>query len=304
MIDLKYHIYSLVAIFIALAIGVLVGISVGGGPSWRSEAINKQSQAIQRLRGEFKNYSDKIGRQQAAIDDLTSDLKEADALVAPFLPSLLAGALAGRGAAIIQLGQADDLSLSVRKTLKMAGAVANSVTRIDTKFSFNDAQELAKAAKVLPLEYQDPSKEPYQQLWGFVASTLSSGRGGKPFEALQSAGVLQQLEGSYAKPNKYLILVTPSGILPGDIIDALIKPLIERVKMANLGVVLTAASTPLVTDEAGTSGSAWRQLDIATVTHADTSFGQICLVEALVTGEGHYGLGASETLAPKRFIAH
>lgn len=299
MIDLKYHIYSLAAVFVALATGVLVGIGLSGGPAGHSKAITRQSQAIQRLNEQFRHYSEKLSLKQASLDHLYADLNGADALARGWLPGIVKGTLAGRGVAVVQLGEAEDLVSPVRRALLLSGATVNSVVKIDTGFGFDNAAKMQKVAQSIPLEFQDPGKEPYQQVWGYIASVLTKGRPGKAFEALQSTGLLQVREGDCQKPNHFVVILAPSD--PGDtgMMDLAFTPLVEKLKQSNAELALATPAAP-----PGDKGeSPWRQADVATVTHANMTFGQICLVEALVKGEGHYGLGPSEEFLPRRLLA-
>lgn len=294
MIDLKYHIYSLVAVFLALAVGMLIGASMGGGLTG-SEAIGKQSEAIERLNKQFRAHQDTLAEKQSALDDMARDLKQADALSVRLLQPLLQNALAGRGVALVQLGQGDEVATAVRAALQLAGAAVNSTTRIDTQFGFGDPEQMKKASGALPIEFQSSGKEPYQQFWGYISTVLSSGRADAPFDKLASAGVLQ-VEGDLSRPNRFVVVIMPKGEDAVALKDTILTPLLDRLKAADLSPVVAAAQA----SSSATPEEYWQQLDVPTVSHADMTFGQISLVEALAKEEGHYGLGPSEELLPAR----
>ena len=46
----------------------------------------------------------------------------------------------------------------------------------------------------------------------------------------------------------------------------------------------------------------WHELDVPTASHSDYAMGQVCIVEALMQGEGRYGLGPSQSILPNRLL--
>lgn len=301
MVDVRYHIYSLVAVFVALAVGILLGIAVAGGPGSQKQAIEKQTTRIQSLEKQFQIYSVRLQDKQDTIADLGEDLKEADKLVSVELPSLVQGQLLGRGVAIIQIGQTGD-SARLQETLKASGATVRSVTRIRTDYGFDDPDKLQAAAKLLPLPYQTSGKDAHIQLWSFFASVISQGQFGQPLAPIASAGVLQS-EGDYTHPCKLAVVLAPADAGAEDLEDTVVAPIVAELKADNLTVVIASPST--AGDKSGSDkseGAAWQHLDTPTVTHADYALGQICIIEALVRNEGSYGLGPDQQLIPRRLI--
>lgn len=297
MVDLKYHVYTIVAIFLALAIGILLGVSMGGG-LMGTDAINRQSTAINRLNEEFQQHKETLAAKQSALDALAQDLRQADVFISGMYPPIIQGRLAGRSAAIIQIGQGDEVTSSVRKALQLSGAQETSVTRIDANFSFTSRNDMKRAAEKVPLEFQDPTKEPYQHVWGFFSTVVASGREGEPLAPLASVGLLTT-EGDYSKPSRYAIVVMPKGAEAVELQEVILTPLLNRLKAAGLQAVVCGSSIP------GAEGEqlAWTQMDVPTISHAHMAFGQISLVETLVTGEGHYGLGPDEEILPVSILS-
>ncbi len=296
MIDLKYHVYSLVAVFLALAVGILIGASISGGLTG-NEAISRQSRAIERLNREFRAHQATLAEKQSALDAATRQLRQADMLVERLYAPLVQGKLAGRGVALVQMGQGEEVAASVKAALQQSGAVVNSVTRLDTDFGFGDPEKMRKAAQTLPLEFQAAGKEPYQQVWGYLSTVLSAGRPDNPLERLASIGLLQG-EGDYSRPNRFVVIVFPKGSDPSALKEVVVQPLLGKLKDAGLSAVVASAATGSQTPQ-----EFWSQFDVPTISHAEMAFGRICLVEALVRGEGHYGLGRDEELLPARLTA-
>ena len=92
MIDFRYHIVSLISVFLALA----VGIALGAGPL--KETIGDT------LTGQVQQLRDEKDALRTELDGTTSDLKDAQTYIDASGPQLLAGTLTGRRVAVIALG--------------------------------------------------------------------------------------------------------------------------------------------------------------------------------------------------------
>lgn len=299
MVNLNYHIYSLVAVFLALGIGALVGISIQGGPGG-SSAIEQQTKQIQKLQEQFKAQEERMGAQRALIERLNGSLKESDALAARALPIVVADQLAGRGVAIVQIGAADQLTRQVVSALQSSGASLTTTTSLDLEYGLEIPEQMEKAAKLTPMEFQDSSKEPYQHFWGYLAAVIAGGKEGNPLDPFTSAGILRG-DGDYTRPNRFVVLVIPASEDPKKMMDLYVRPLSDKLKQNNISIALATAT--LGSDLEDRTESIWLQTDLPTVTHIDYAFGQISLVSALLDSKGHYGLGPSEEILPKRVIA-
>ncbi|MCC6485355.1 MAG: copper transporter [Armatimonadetes bacterium] len=301
MVDVRYHIYSLVAVFVALAVGILLGVAVAGGPGAQKEAINKQTTRILGLEKQFRTYSERLQDKQNEIVDLQEDLKQADKLVSVELPALVQGQLLGRGVVVIQIGQSGD-SARLQDTLKASGATIRSVTRIRTSYGFDNPEKLQAAAKLLPVPFQSSGADAHQQLWSYVASVLSQGQPGQPFAMMSDAGVLES-EGDYSHTCRLAVVLAPSEAAAKSLKETVIAPLIAQLKADNMTVVVAFSSASDDKHPAQGDGAAlWQDLDTPTVAHADYALGQICVVDALVHNEGSYGLGPGQQLVPRRLI--
>lgn len=297
MIDLRYHVYSLVAVFVALAVGVLIGIGIAGGPSGQAKAIDRQRQAIQDLRDRFRHYSEQLGKKQAFVEDLTDDLRDADTLVGGILPALVEGILAGRNVAVIQMGPGGDVA-RLQKTVVAAGGTVTSVTRVNTDFNFDDAGKMADVAKALPQGFRQADTAPHEQVWGFLAQALAFGwEAREGLEALERSGLLET-SGDYASESKLVVILSPAGPDMARVVAQVGSPLLAKLRNHKFTVVV-ASPAPADDDAAA---SPWLALDVPTVSHSDYAMGQICVVESLIRGEGHYGLGPQQTVLPNRLL--
>ncbi|HET7558981.1 MAG TPA: copper transporter [Limnochordia bacterium] len=121
IIDLRYHLASLVAVFFALGLGVLIGTSLaqnGGVARSQTQLIDSIESGLDRLRKENAQLSQQAGSAQR-------DLAAYQRYSARIFDPLAAGALDGRSVAVLTYGDPDAsgaLAGKVEESLRRAGA--------------------------------------------------------------------------------------------------------------------------------------------------------------------------------------
>ena len=138
MINFRYHVVSLTAVFLALAIGLVVGTAALNGPV--SENLREQVTAVSKdnsnLRDQQNQYRDELNRAQ----DFATEVS----------PSLLNGKLAGRKVLIVGLPGSQDYVDQVISMLTVAGATVSAKVTVQDKFfdplSDLELLDLAEAA--------------------------------------------------------------------------------------------------------------------------------------------------------------
>src|SRR6266516_3575965 len=115
MINLRYHIVSLVAVFLALAFGVVMGSTV---------FKDSLSAAQRALTNEVVNQAESLRQQKNQLDAENGDLRSFGTAV---LPSLLRDKLRGRHVVLLDTDQVDNGTWQgVRDTLQqLAGATVD-----------------------------------------------------------------------------------------------------------------------------------------------------------------------------------
>lgn len=125
MIDFRYHLVSLISVFLALAVGIILG----AGPL--KEAIGDQ------LTGQVTSLRTEKEALRAELDDANATQEGSDTLLAAAAPKALAGALPSRRVSVVLVGDVDsDVVDSTSQYLAAAGAtVVSTVQLSDDWFS-------------------------------------------------------------------------------------------------------------------------------------------------------------------------
>ncbi|GAB3589094.1 copper transporter [Calidifontibacter terrae] len=120
MIDFRYHVVSLVAVFLALATGIVIG-----GFSLRGTVADQLNGQVVQLRSEKSSLQSQLNQSGAVA-------RKHDDAVTELTPTVLSGTLRNQTVAILALPGTDgDLLKSVGSTLRTGGATVVSTTTLD-----------------------------------------------------------------------------------------------------------------------------------------------------------------------------
>ncbi|MGP7960783.1 copper transporter [Sanguibacter sp. A247] len=124
MIDFRYHLVSLISVFLALAVGIVLG----AGPL--KEAIGDQlTGQVETLRADKEKLRDQLSTAE-------SDLVTRDAFLAATAPQLTAGTITGRRVAFIELADVDDATVDALSThLVAAGAQIAGTVQVSEQWT-------------------------------------------------------------------------------------------------------------------------------------------------------------------------
>jgi len=116
MFDLRYHVASLAAVFLALVIGILVGVGISDSGYVDKGYRGLLEQRIAKLQGD-------LGDARRQADDLSAQQRATQAFVTDTYPELMANRLRGKSVALVFLGPADaHVRASLEQMLADAGA--------------------------------------------------------------------------------------------------------------------------------------------------------------------------------------
>ncbi|MBI9116270.1 copper transporter [Sanguibacter suaedae] len=312
MIDFRYHIVSLISVFLALAVGIILG----AGPL--KESIGDQ------LTGQVEGLRTEKDQLRAELDAARARLEGTDAFVAGAAPRILDDVLADRRVAVVELGPVDeDVAANIDAQIAAAGGSVTTRVRTTEAWSAQDQADArqsyaASLADYLPAE-ASAGRYDLTLARGLVAS-LSDADPADPDALTDDAAVLRDL-----LVGGELVEVLTAGSVPADVVVVL-APRAESVdgdetptqealeQVALVGQDLATAAqegTEAVVVVGGAPGpgdlvSRVRSdedlaASIATVTGMGTITGQVNVPLALavrVAGSvGHFGTGSDATAA-------
>lgn len=298
MIDFRYHIVSIVAIFIALAVGIVLG----SGPLKDdiSGFLEDRTKAL---------AAEKIALQQD-VADLEDQVADAEAYAALVQPRVVSGLLAGRDVVVIELpGASDSDRDATEQVLEAAGATVTEEIRV--KDAWTDPEQADVLARVTEGLTKGPvGADTYAAAGAVIADALvtSSARlageaspsGIADLAAYQEAGFLDvaDLQAVTLASSAVFIAGSADGLdeaQAGEQATSLL-PLVTAVDDADAGTVVAGP-----TDAATANGliTAIRNSDVAdtvsTVDSLESTAGQtvavLALDEQLLGQVGHYGTG-------------
>ncbi|WP_025274752.1 copper transporter [Haloglycomyces albus] len=136
MINFRYHLISLTAVFLALTVGLILGTAALNGPALDalSETTNNLKENNQTLRDEIK--------------DLRAELNDDQSFAAEIAPSYLDGKLADSNVLLLTVPSADPDSVDgVKEMLEYSGAgSAGHIDLYDKFFEQGSSEQLADLA--------------------------------------------------------------------------------------------------------------------------------------------------------------
>lgn len=141
MPDIRYHFVYLIAVFLMLGVGMLVGASFVG-----PDQVKRQTTLIRDVRAQANQA---MQEAQASHDQLQ---KTEDAL-GSLLPMLVRGKLAGKRVAVLQTGDYSDATQDAAAALREAGAESVATVTLSAKWGeispADQAVDIAKLARAL-----------------------------------------------------------------------------------------------------------------------------------------------------------
>lgn len=307
MIDFRYHIVSLISVFLALALGIVVGTTALNGA------------VLSDLRKQVKGLKNDKHSLQEDTRSLQGQIKSDDTFARNVEPAVVAGRLSGKKVLLISAPRADGAVVSgVSKTIKDAGATVTAQVQLtDDYIDPRRAPDLKDfITSALPAGFSLPTTDDAGTLAGSLLSDVLAGKSGQKEptsgerqQVLAGFGTLSvlRLRGTDIQPADLAVIVAtdqPAGDNPGVGARSLSK-LATALGTRSQGVVV--AGTVAVAEDNGVIGAV-RSDDtlsskVSTVDNADRVSGQIVTTLALneeTKGKdgGQYGTASNASTAP------
>ncbi|MDI3317426.1 MAG: copper transporter [Bacillota bacterium] len=300
MIDLRTHIVSLVAVFLALGIGLLLGLALAD----HQPVSRTQQELVARLESQYERLHNDNEKLASRVQQLSRTAALARRDNGDLIEMLVGTRLKGIRVAIFDLG-APDQEAAIRPVLQTAGAEVTLIATFPGPFEPADSQGWQAWSQALGVPVSDPQglkQAALQTLVQQLGTPAAAGPAGTRIDGpLFSRLALSQglVRVSVLRPGPYdaaLILVGPDGFSPRQASE-LAGALADLLHQKGVRVVAAEPSTlqPSVVTALAQAG------DLSTVDDVDRVQGQVSTVYLLASlASGSYGIkpGAQAAFPP------
>jgi hypothetical protein len=306
VINFRYHVVSLAAVFLALAIGLVVGTAAANGPL--TENLGDQ---VTKLTDDKEQLRDDLEQSRA-------ELKKNAEFATGVAPTLLGNKLAGKNVLLIKIEGSDSevntAADGVATMLGTAGAKVVGTLTVKEKFTAASSNaillDLAESSAPAAVSGALPNRPNGVETSSALLAAVLMGKAGTPpvegtrtvLSTYEASGFIS-LDGDFKTPAEAVVIVSGAPASGKDAKDrnAAALTLAERFDLAGRVVVAGLTTNGLVSSVRGDASVA---KSISTVDNAVTAYGQVAAVMALVERlggkTGHYGIGDGATgLLPK-----
>ncbi len=292
MFSLRYHVASLAGVFLALAVGILLGVAISG-------KVSEAEESFQRDRTE--NLAEDLENANARADAAERSGEAARELVERAYPALMQERLDDMQFALLFVGPVDPAVRSaVERTLADAGAGAPAfMIALEVPVQPDELQGAIEGNDVLAAFADDGGD------FGDLGRELGEevvGGGDTPLWNTLSSELVQEREGSFSPAVDGAVLMyswsppedeaedeeaARETVATRSLAEGLVRGL-DAADVPVVGVATTAQPTGL-TGLYGGQG-------LSSVDDVDTAAGRLALALLLAGGEpGHYGIKESAT---------
>ena len=266
----RYHAASLAAVFLALAVGILIGAGLG------SDVVSGTADDLEES---LKSDLTEAEEENAALQTELDREREVSGLLYPIV---VADRLPGREVAIVALGALpDELSAAVESALEPTGAEVSSIAVVDEPPN----AEAVIDALAGPRAGQLPQGAALER--AAVAAGEAVVRGDRKFDGVREA-LLNRFSGTPGDVDAVvLVREQPEDLEP---------PVLEDTERLEAGVIEgmeNAGATVVGVELAGDENSSiefFSEQDISSVDSVELRSGQVALVLALAGTEGRFGI--------------
>jgi hypothetical protein len=284
MFDLRYHLASLTAVFVALVLGILIGIGLS-----TTETVRESD--LQNLEREVAELNRDLDAERARAARLEQQQKGTASFIEDAYPALMQDRLAGKRFAVVFVGSIDErIRQSVERTLTDGGAEGLARVRalevpLDQRMvsrvldgaqpfeSYEGDENLGSLGQDLAIELIDGGETP---LWETLSGQLGEEQEGGFRRPVDGVVVARTAEPQHGATTQFL-----AGFYRG----------------------LAATGRPAVgvemSDTRPSTLESFSRRDLSTIDHLNLQIGRLALALLLAGGdEGQYGLRAQDGILP------
>jgi len=301
VISFRYHLVSLIGIFLAIALGVVIGTTALNGA------------VVGDLRRQVSDLKQTNAASEAQNRNLQAQAGSADQLAQTFGSKIAAGALSKKSVVLVGApGAAKSLRDSIAGEITAAGGTVAGQLQLSKEFDdprrASDIQSLATSG-AHPLGLQLPTTDNPGLLAGALLGyvLLGHGQGTDLTQVLAGFATLNmvKVDGSAMAAGNAVVLVAPGGLPKSDEGGAMLQSFVTE--LGTLGGPTVLAGDAPSANRGGlialVRGDDAAQKAVSTVDDAGTPLGQLttalAVAESLAGHKGQYGTATgAEALLP------
>jgi Copper transport outer membrane protein, MctB len=279
MFDFRYHALSLAAVFIALVVGLLLGVAIGD-----KELVSSAKKDV------LKSVRRDVTKAKGERDDALAALRDEHAYSTASYPILTAGELRGRHIGLIMLGDNDDAPKMVDDALKPTGGKLKVVTVVKSSVDSAGIAGAARGTRYEALATDDKLVEDFGRRMGTQMVV-----GGKLIGRVRTK-LLQSLSGSFSGLDGVVVVrsaAKPKDDKAAERLDKLQQGIVEG--LLSTGVTVVGIETR---DTKPSQVSWYRDRDMSSVDNVDEIAGHAALVFVLAGADGAFGRKDGVSLLP------
>lgn len=281
IIDLKYHIASIVAVFLALGIGIFVGSALIGQDVndvivyQQNKMFEDLKKNLDKLRIDNKTAREEINTYKTSLE-IEREFEKA------ILPGIVNGKLQGKKIAVIETNNSG-LHDEWIETLKAAGASITSITTVLEGFDLSDELKRKSVATVLMIDHE--SKQTVaSEVSNEIAAAIHHGQNLENLRYFEHQGMIKT-SGEYGVPVDSIVIAGGSNQeIEGrfEFVDTPVIKYFVKNKIPVSGVETSNVKFSYMKQ--------YQKFDINTVDNIDLAPGQLSLVMAISGQTGNYGI--------------
>jgi hypothetical protein len=291
VISFRYHLVSIIAVFLALALGIVVGTTALNGPI--TTDLRKQVNSLKSQRN----------TQAQQIKTLQNQVGDANQFASTYGSQLVANTLTGQSILLIGLpGAGGNVQDGIASQIAAAGGTISG--RLQLTADYIDPRRASDIASLAtgpahPSSLTYPETSDAGVLGGTLLAYVLLG-GGQPTDLTQVLGGFAELhmltESGSIKPAKTVVVVGTGALPLKDSRGAAEFDLISALEQGQAHVIVAGDAPSATQGGIVALVRAKAKATVSTVDNADTSIGQVSTVFATANGAqskvGQYGTGA------------
>ncbi|MFU0801238.1 MAG: copper transporter [Xylanivirga thermophila] len=273
MMNFKYYIILIIGIFLALGLGILVGISLEN----KNILENQQKQLTKQIEEEFNIIRTQTEQWKNNYIQLEQQKQQIDWLCNVLFDEIIKDKLSDIRVTFISLGENNSIYQDIISILENAGA------KISSSYIINSS--LNEEISQIYSQYSDTQDMPLTSLYQYMGQDLIF----SITEGQNVNSVYELIQNGAIKNTVNIEDGCNAIILSGDYIKD------KNFELLTQGIVKAAQDLDIAIIGISNSSydiekSTYRNLGISTIENIDSLYGRLCLVSLLCGNSGNYGI--------------